>query len=239
MNDKTMFALAALGTKGLDSEAIKNLLGPATKNLGLIGGDLTDIVRFYMRDNLGKVFTEWARQRNNKPLEPADIPKVIPLLQAASLQADEELRDHWAALLESTVSTPDGVLPSFGQTLAQLTAQEAKYLQSLHLHYEERARQRQGKIALSLRTQIKNALGRLDVLVRIYCGNKNETQLQKNQARLVVQDLERLGLITRSQVAKKDIFGQPFDGGDLKLETIYAFSEYGLRFIEAVRPKTS
>ena len=49
--------------KALDSEPVRNLLGPLTKNIGLILGQVSDIAHFYTEQNLRSIFTKWAAQR--------------------------------------------------------------------------------------------------------------------------------------------------------------------------------
>lgn len=132
---------ADLVVKSLETEPVKNLLSPITKQLGLIGGELGDILRFYVSRNLQQVFTKWAEHRNNNPLPPdTDMGRLLPLIQLASMQGDDELQERWAALLDSAVTAPDDVLPSFGLTLSQLTAQEARYVDRLYSYAKHHAR---------------------------------------------------------------------------------------------------
>jgi hypothetical protein len=221
--------------KSLDAEPVKNLLGPATKELGLLAGDLAELVRFYVNSNLDKVFCKWAqRRRGQEPLHPEQIAKVIPLLHAASLQTDDGLQERWAALLESTVTNTRGILPSYGQALAQLTADEANYLERLH-SYAVGRQQGDGKY-----------LGEVDALANVYnVLMASRPVMEINPARLLIQDLERLGLITRQHTtdplpeplgAPSAISATACDGIDLR--TFYSISEYGLCFIQAVTHKS-
>ena len=66
--------------KALDSEPVKDSLGPAAKNVGAMLGMLTDIPRFYMGENLKGIFTKWAEQREGKPVEPEEFKRVLPFL---------------------------------------------------------------------------------------------------------------------------------------------------------------
>jgi hypothetical protein len=114
--------------KTLDSDPVKNLLGPLTQNIGVALGQVGDIARFYMERNLSSIFTKWAAQRDRGPLESEQFQRVLPLLRDAVMQSDDELQDRWASLLENIANDTDGVLPSFGQTLSQITPAEARYL---------------------------------------------------------------------------------------------------------------
>jgi hypothetical protein len=114
--------------EALNSELVKDSLRPTAQNFGQIFGLISDIARFYFEDNLPKIFKKWARQRKGKPLDEEAIRRVLPLLRDAAMQSDDELQERWASLLESVATGANGVLPSFGQTLSQLTPAEARYL---------------------------------------------------------------------------------------------------------------
>jgi hypothetical protein len=114
--------------RALDSEPVRNLLGPLTKNIGLILGQVSDIARFYTEQNLSSIFTKWAVLRKGEPLDSRGFKRVLPLLRDAAMQSDDELQERWASLLENVADDTKGVLPSFGQTLSQITSAEARYL---------------------------------------------------------------------------------------------------------------
>jgi hypothetical protein len=226
--------------KALNTGLAKNLFGPATEQLGLIGGDLANVLRFYINQNLQKVFTKWAQQRQNKPLPPESIGRLIPLIQLASLQNDEELHERWASLLERAVAEPDGVLPSFGQTLSQLTAEEARYLERLY----ERVKEKHSIKSLELGSH--NALlGIYDERLRtVTYAQAQELRNELAQARLIIQDLERLGIIACQQNTKQRDIGRVDLSSALsaikklqkvELVSVYSLTEYGLSFIRAAR----
>jgi hypothetical protein len=230
--------------KSLETEPVRNLLGPVTEQVGLLAGDVAGIVRFYTKRHLEKVFTLWAKQRHNQPLPPdTDISSLIPLIQQASLQSDEELQQRWAALLESAVTTPNGVLPSFGQTLSQLTAEEARYIDRLYAYVTNET------------TSAGRAIGGLTMLFALYDGRlarfaigfrEGDLQSVFAQAKLFIHDLLRLGIITLEQAPKPhhlqgtdQIALERFLAGlqNPGLVSSYSFTDYGLSFIRAVTPK--
>jgi len=235
MDDPIADGMNAAGNL-LNAEPIRNLLAPVTKEVGLVLGSIGSLVRFYCEDNLQKVFTKWARQRNGRPLEPAEFTRAIPLLQAASMVSDDELQERWAALLESSVTTPEDVLPSFGQTLSQLTADEARYLDRL----------RTDARGLSLGT-LKHLEEIYDPELRqLFFTDRHNFESKCDHVHLVIRDLERLALITAEQsVEEVDVYLRSL--GDVqhlleklakqKLKSIYCFSEYGVKFIKAASPK--
>ena len=54
--------------KALDSEPVRNLLGPLTQNIGLILGQVSDIARFYTEQNLLSIFTKWGSPEERQTL---------------------------------------------------------------------------------------------------------------------------------------------------------------------------
>jgi hypothetical protein len=233
---KTAATAAALA-KLLDSEVIKNLLLPVTQQIGLAAGDVGGIVRKFTTLNLLQVLTRWAEQRNNRPLDPAEFAKAIPLLHAASLVSDEDLQKRWAALLESSVSEPKGVLPSFGQTLSQLTPDEARYLELIYLVAATKDMKGDGSVVVG---SMDNMLEVYDPEFRLSYGESSDemaSQLESrtNHLRLLLADLERLGLlICERMTEQKEHF---ILIKDVELQPSYAVSAYGVSFVKAVTPK--
>jgi hypothetical protein len=223
MDDPIADGMNAAGNL-LNAEPVKNLLSPVTKEVGLVLGSIGSLVRFYCEDNLQKVFTKWARQRSNKPLEPAEFIKVIPLLQAASLVSDNDLQECWAGLLESSVTQPEDFVPSFSQTLALLTPDEARCLDRLYLQM------------LNQEPHLFHRLGTFDEMVSVYDPSADKSA--EKRVHLLIQDLERLGLIYRER-QDDDRVPTPVIGNFVAsgFHTVYYFSDYGLRFIKAVTPK--
>ncbi len=236
---------ADLVVKSLETEPVKNLLNPVTEQLGLMAGDVAGLVRFYVNDNLTKVFTKWARQREYKALPAGtDFASVIPILYSAQFQSNDELQELFAALLESSVSTPADVLPSFATTLAQLTPEEARYMIVL---FEERSTRHRSDVG---------ELGNLKRLYALYDSDlKNITFETRHvleeriaKAELVIHDLLRLGILMEKQRTKKNLVLPTFGTRErvaeellshiqaLGIETTFSFSEYGKKLIKAVSP---
>jgi abortive infection alpha-like protein len=135
MPDLTPFKdpLSTAIEKGIEkaAEAAKDyldkLVTPGLEQGGGIIGDTVAYWRFKNKVNLvlkAKAFLE------AKGIEPQHVlPKVVaPLLEAGSLEGDEEMRDRWAALLASAATDPDRVPPSFPRILSELSSAEARIL---------------------------------------------------------------------------------------------------------------
>jgi hypothetical protein len=267
MDDSSMVGGAAI-VVALLTEAGKKMVTPVSEQLGLALGDLAGIYRFYQNENLGKVFTRWAEWRGDKPpLSQEDIRKVLPLLRLAAEQSDGDLQVRWAALLEHTV-TSEGALPSFGQTLSQLTSEQAKFLDRLFaLVTQPTGRVSEyspGRTPLEHTSLIAIYDPSINTGVnpaerQIYKDILTEDQLENfaklDRAELIIQDLERLGIIVQEKTSEPD---QYFEipravGGYIVDSTIagkrvplhrdrpvvhsrFSLSPYGLSFIRAVSP---
>jgi hypothetical protein len=239
----------------MDSEVLKNLFGPLCTQLGIALGDLGDVIRFYNLENLKRLFAKWARQRNNKPLDEDAFKRVLPLLRDAAMQSDDELQERWAALLESTANGGPGVLPSFSQTLSQITADEARYLDRIWAFVSAmddayptqrngRERFRQHDLLRIYDVRLEAAPSPVEMSVRKHRMTEEQKAAFEEMTKfeLIVTDLERLRLLIReveygiaetkySEVADVSV---PTEIGSL---TKYALTQYGVNFILAVRPK--
>jgi hypothetical protein len=258
--------------KALESEPIKNLFSPVTKHLGETLGYVADIIRFYSYQNLAKIFVKWAEsERGGRSLDEDEFKRVIPLLPLAAQVSDDDLQNRWAALLESAAKGDNGFLPSFGQTLSQLTAEEAQYLDRLYTvvttprnHF------------ISEYSPGRTPLER-NTLIRVYDPSINTgvnpaerrvfkdslTQEQKanyeklDHVELVIQDLDRLGIIVEEQSSEPDDYFEiphmvgnysldgfgiagkkiPLHQSKARVRSQFSLSAYGLSFIRAVTPK--
>lgn len=208
--------------QALDAGPVKNLVNPITQHLGEALGYIGDIVRFYSHQNLAKVFKKWAEaERGGKSLEEEEFKRVMPLLPLAAQVSDDELQDRWAALLESAAQGKPGFLPSYGQTLSQMTAEEARYLVRYfkfvsHPYHGSPLNPDPTNAHIGLFYPEMNTWQTLD---------RDTQQEMQDHAQLVIQDLERLGIFERSMRPHK--------------EGWYGLSAYGMGFIAAVFPKES
>jgi hypothetical protein len=241
--------------KILDSEPAKNLLSPVTKEVGEFIGTCANLVRFYVTANLESIFTKWARHRNNRALDAEVVKKVMPLFPLASMVGDDELQEKWAALLESTAMA-DGSLPSFGQTLSQLTVEEVRYLDRLWVIVLGPADflsvHEPGKRPLAYLTLIKHFdpdinpgvnPAEFEIFKKQFSEAQTANYERLGQAKLVIEDLIRLGILSEYQVAEPDRYLQLSDrkiqveGSQTILRSQYSFSYYGVSFMQAVTTK--
>jgi len=173
------------------------------------------------------------------------------------MQSDDELQERWASLLENVANDTKGVLPSFGQTLSQITSAEARYLdriwESVTAPKPYNLGKRQGRDELSY----SNLLSIYDPKLRapspaemsVYRNRMSPEQLaafeEMTNFELMLHDIERLSLLEK--VVKYVSGGArryEIDGEDISIPsersgimTSYALTQYGVNFILAVRPK--
>jgi Abortive infection alpha len=236
---------------------MRNLLGPLTKNFGLILGQVSDIARFYTEQNLLSIFTRWAAQRKGEPLEAEGFKRVLPLLRDAAMQSDDELQGRWASLLENVANDAKGVLPSFGQTLSQITSAEARYLDRIWEYvtapkpYNSGKRQGRDQLSYSYLIDIYNPKLRAPspAEMSVYRNRMSHEQVaafdEMTNFELMLHDLERLSLHEKVvQYVSGDVNRYEV-GGELisipcersGMMTSYALTQYGVNFILAVRHK--
>ncbi len=129
----------ALVKKGIDEgvSAAKHLLeklcGPAFDELGLL---LQDRARVYRLKNqlrmLGKV--QDMLQKAGMEVRAVPLRMLLPLLEGAALEDNENLSGKWAGLLASAASSgeAESTHPSFPRILSEMSPREAVILDKLH-----------------------------------------------------------------------------------------------------------
>jgi Abortive infection alpha len=240
----------------LNNDQVKNVFSPVTKQ---IGQDILDLYRHVIGDNLERIKVKLAEKRTGKPLPTAtDFKRIVPLLQSASVQSDEVLQERWANLMDSAIDQTDGYMPSFGQTLSEMSAEEAQYLDRLWTFLSQ---------PLDFTSEYPPAMWPVDQtkLIDIYDSemptgiNAFEMQMRKDKmseeqvagyarllhAQLIIEDLVRLGILGQMQrVEANDHYSlngipMPTKGGRTVLTLEYSLTHYGVNFIRAVTTKTA
>lgn len=269
MDDSTLIAGGAIAT-ALLTEAGKKLITPLAEQLGLALGDLGSIYRRYQHENLGKIFTKWAEsERAGKGLDAEEFKRIMPLLPLAAQVSDDDLQDRWAALLESAAKGDEGFLPSFGQTLSQLTVEEAKFLDRL-LEDVSKPKTYSSQYSFLREPMDRSALIRIyDPSIeawmnpaerRMFQGRLTKEQVENfakvDRADLIIQDLERVGILVQEQIAEPDAYitiphsvaghdvdssvaGKkiPLHRSQTVIRSLYSLSPYGLTFLQSVTPR--
>lgn len=113
------------GTKGF----LRRLLGPATTEVGIL---LQDTVRGWRFGNQIRVLKAAESQLLEAGIEPGSVPLrvLVPLLEGAALEDDEEMSERWASLLANAANPNSGcdVRSFFSEILRQLAPIDARIL---------------------------------------------------------------------------------------------------------------
>lgn len=108
-------------------EIVRRIAGPAATEVGLMWGDA---VRAWRAKRAVRLFDDVMRVMSAGHLRPNPVaPRLLfPILDAATLNEDEDLHARWVALLTNAATSDKQVLPSFSEILRQLTPEEVRFL---------------------------------------------------------------------------------------------------------------
>ncbi len=126
--------------KGLDAAKgfLSKLIGPAVEETGLL---LKDHVAMWRFGNQVKMLNKARAKCEKHGISPKQIsPKLlVPLLEGASLEEDEEMQDKWANMLTNMVD-PDQNLQNhvFPYILGQLSKLEFEFLEQSFLDFKNK-----------------------------------------------------------------------------------------------------
>jgi hypothetical protein len=109
------------------ADLLRKLAGPVAEELGLT---LQDEVRVFRLKRRIRLLERVQQMLNEKGVEPQRVPLkiLVPVIEGASLEEDDELQDRWAALLVNTATT-GGAMPAAPEILRQLTSMDVFLLQ--------------------------------------------------------------------------------------------------------------
>ena len=216
---------------------VAKFAGPVAEELGQL---VRDQVRYFRAKNLLNIFKKTKQLLADAGIEPQPVPPrlLLPAIEAASGEDDELLQDRWANLLVNAASPGAAhVLPSFVETLKQMTPEEAVVLDKLHRIAVDTERFFGPKARAMYDRGI--AVGTFNIIsgkIAIGAPTKSETDAERTLRReseaLVIDDLVRLGLLDRIQYQgpkQESLTAPPLFPGD----TIYMISPFALAFMSA------
>lgn len=116
---------AERGTREM-RELVRDFLGPAAAEVGQY---LADKVRIYRFNAVLRALRKAKEKIASSGVDahPIDLKRLIPMLEGASLEEDEDLVSRWAGLIASTATHGD-TIPAFADILKQLSPEEARML---------------------------------------------------------------------------------------------------------------
>lgn len=110
-------------------DLLQQLLGPAATEVGGSLGDSLKVWRLKRQIHLLEKVKEMTEGRDLKPIAPR---LFFPILEAASIEADDAMQSRWAALLANEAVSTDSVHPSYVEILKQMSPADARLLDKLY-----------------------------------------------------------------------------------------------------------
>ena len=154
--------------------------------------------------------------------EPVLMKTVVPLLQYASLEEDEYLREKWAAMLANAAVPSGKVRASFAEVLRQLRPQEAAFLDALFILTEERMAEFLSQSPKNQRENPAKNLGMRHELLELY----RKTSETADSGDIGFEFSIVFDNLRRSNIIEGPVIGR----------TQVSFTAFGLEFIRSCRP---
>jgi hypothetical protein len=220
--------------KALESVAdlLQRIAGPLADEVG----DSFAISYRPYRVKLGlKALQKTQRMLKEAGISPQAVPPrlFLPMMEAASIEDDEDLHTHWAALLANAATSPDLVHPSYIEVLKQLMPVEARLLDALYKIAEGKQWQKVETTAVT--GEEFKAAG-----PRLFTWFNNLIRLGLVQ---ISFDIDRESREIKVKVPNIDMSKWPGYAGvegegyfDGELEETYLFTDFAVGFVNACRP---
>jgi hypothetical protein len=130
-NEKELLKVGAETVVAPVKDVINRLFGPFADQLG---GLMADPIRVWRYQRSLKLFEKVARLSAARGIELKAVPlkTILPILEYASVEEDEDLHNRWANLLANSAVNSDRVRPFFPDALRQLGPTEARLLDHMH-----------------------------------------------------------------------------------------------------------
>jgi hypothetical protein len=111
-------------------QLLDKLLGPAATEVGLTLGDSVKVWRFKRQIRMLQELKRLV-EHPGKDIKPIATRLFFPVLEAASIEDDDNMQTRWAALLANEATNVGSVHPSFIDILRQLAPDDARLLDKL------------------------------------------------------------------------------------------------------------
>lgn len=200
-------------------DLLKRVAGPAADEIGLTLQDAIHVYRTRRAYRLAEKFQQFVLERGIVPRS-VNLKLLLPIMDNASVEEDEDLHTMWAALL-TNAADPAGsdVLPSFVEVLKQLTKPEAVFLTKFSKEEAGALSPNPGEFVITM-----------DQAYDWWNEGGDAASFEVS-----MDDLHRLGLIrTRSHIEIPDPSAIPQNTLDIN-ESGYYLTDYGVKFVFACR----
>lgn len=230
-------ALHALGTatRGF----VERLAGPAAEEIGFM---LQEMVRKRRFERELRMLEELKSMCDEAGIEPTKVPlkTLVPLLEGASLEEDDDLQKRWAALLANAADPREEreTHPSFAHMLSQMSAIDTAVLDVLY--DAQKAREAESSDEPALPLEFRNAWWE-DSIAEVV-STRLQQPVSEKSVRLSFAHLARLGLCVAPATGSASKIGGALGAPwvEVKIEPggpsrVY-LSVLGESFVEACRP---
>jgi len=112
---------------------LDQLLGPAAKVVGQSFGEQLQVWQFKRRLRFVREMKRLVDESGMK-INPVATRLFFPVLEAASIEDDDDMQTRWAALIANEATTVGSVHPSFIEILRQMAPDDAHMIDRLYDH---------------------------------------------------------------------------------------------------------
>jgi hypothetical protein len=202
---------------------LKQLFGPSAE---VIGEDLALRHRERLFNNLVEVLARAKRKLTSTGVSPHEVPlKIIhPLLEAAALEENTDLREMWANLLAGAAT--EGATPfaaSYIDIIKQLSVEEARFLNLLHITLRAEMKEYDALSPEDRKRHPTQRLGRFDELKSLVFQAAEVNITEENH-----DFVHALAMSTLENMCRLGILREPWFGQDS-----YRIGAFGLIFLQA------
>jgi len=207
-------------------DLLTKIAAPAAEE---IGRTLQDHIHYYREKRKYLLLQKMQRFLEEAGIAPQQIPLkiLLPALEYASVEDDDDLHTMWASLLTSAADpATDEVLPSFPDVLRQLSKQEALFINGLYEIAVDWPKNRGGELCTM----------ELLKLQEIYITSVESKRTDQHTFQIFLDDLLRLRLIAETVPVTYESNPEMTSlGGSRLAYTIRGMymTDYGTRFIAA------
>lgn len=143
MENKELNIKSSTIEKGLDlaKDFLGKLISPTVEEVGLL---LSDNIKLYRFKNQVKILLKAKKYVEDKNIKLKEIPTkiLVPLLENASLEDNEDIQDKWAAMIANFANSKNNLQNQiFPYLLSQISIEEydeLKYLQQREIAFEKK-----------------------------------------------------------------------------------------------------
>ncbi len=204
------------------------LFGPWADEIALSFADSARVWRFRRAVSLLEKVKKIAADAGFEP-QAVKPHLLLPILEGASLQGDEDLHTRWANLLANAAhpQIAENVLPSFPEVLRQLSPDEAQFLDNL---FEEAEEPKHAPGAAM------GSLGNIRDVILVGTDNRAESvpATRWDRFELIAADLVRLGMLHLATIGPTPSYQfVPVTPYGVSIQ--YKFTQFGRAFVQTCR----